>query len=195
MVVPTRAERIMVKAAQQAPAAMKKKRERKSFKAYTVTQLLETYRDPRAVLLEIASMDTMKLAKLIAMDGQKTGAINEDGTEELYQVLPHHMLDALGERRLAATVVLPYVAQRLPVQVDMRHTKAIHLNIVDDRQYQELVDISTEPVTPEDGMSLQLIGSAIAEESDEQSADAQGEQMPVTPTVPLQRKSARITGK
>ena len=54
------------------------------------------------------------------------------------------LADALAERRLCAQAVLPYVAQKLPVQVDMRHTRAIVLNIVDDRQYEELVTLDAE---------------------------------------------------
>ena len=100
------------------------KRERKSFQIYTVSQLMESFRDPRAVLMEIASTDTHTLAEQIGCT----------------------LMEALGERRLCAQAVLPYVAQKLPVQVDMRHTRAIHLNIVDERQYKQLVDISQDAV-------------------------------------------------
>ena len=97
----------------------------RKFTAYTVAQLLETYRDPRAVLLEIALL---------------TPKARED--------LACSMADAMAERRLCAQAVLPYVAQKLPVQVDMRHTRAIHLNIVDDRQYQDLVTSRQLQMTP-----------------------------------------------
>ncbi len=87
---------------------------------YTVSQLLETYRDPRAILMEIAGM----------------------ATEELMAKAECSYMDAIAERRLCAQAVLPYVVQKLPVQVDMRHTKAIHLNIVDDSQYTELQQLA-----------------------------------------------------
>jgi hypothetical protein len=108
---------------------------RKRFKAYTVSALLEQYRDPRAILLEIASTPTADLAKQMNAT----------------------LADALAERRLCAQAVLPYVAQKLPVQVDMRHTRAIVLNIVDDRQYEELVTLDAEPADNEDSFSMQLI--------------------------------------
>jgi hypothetical protein len=91
--------------------------------AYTVSQLLEKHGDPRDTLLRIANMDVAKLMDL----AQCTA------------------LEAIQEKRLSALGVLPYVGQKLPVQVDMRHTRAIHLNIVDDRQYAELVELASEP--------------------------------------------------
>jgi hypothetical protein len=128
----------------------KRSQKAKTFKAWTVSQLLEQYRDPRAILLEIASMDTAKLAA------------------EMHGTLA----DALAERRLCAQAVLPYVAQKLPVQVDMRHTRAIVLNIVDDRQYQELVTLDAEQTDSDEGFSLQLLNGATADET------------PVTPPTP-----------
>lgn len=120
----------------QAPAAIRPKtqsRDARRFDAYTVSRLLEEYRDPRAILLEIASMDTHELAEHI-------GATPAD---------------ALAERRLCAQAVLPYVAQKLPVQVDMRHTKAIHLNIVDERQFTELLNLAdTDALDPTDNVQL-----------------------------------------
>jgi len=83
------------------------------------------------------------------------------------------LADALAERRLCAQAVLPYVAQKLPVQVDMRHTRAIHLNIVDDRQYAELVEIAAEQ-SDADNLSMQLLPTAIVD-------DTAGNGTPVTP--------------
>jgi len=91
-----------------------------SFHAFTVSQLLETYRDPRAVLLEIASTETDKLAEQLGVS----------------------MHEALQERRLAAQTVLPYVSQKLPVQVDMRHTRAIVLNMLDKDEYTALESVA-----------------------------------------------------
>lgn len=86
-------ELLMRKAARKAPATIRKQpKKHKHFHAWTVSQLLETYRDPRAVLLEIASTPTDELAKTLNCT----------------------LLDAVQERRLAATIVLPYVSQRLP---------------------------------------------------------------------------------
>jgi len=96
------------------------RKERKNFHIYTVSQLLETFRDPRAVLLEIASTDTDKLAEQLGVS----------------------MHEALQERRLAAQTVLPYVSQKLPVQVDMRHTRAIVLNMLDKDEYTALESVA-----------------------------------------------------
>ena len=75
-----------------------KSKERRQFQAWTVSQLLTSYRDPREVLLSIASKETAELAKEMNASLQ----------------------DALTERRLAAMAVLPYIASKMPVQVDMR---------------------------------------------------------------------------
>ena len=96
------------------------KKERKNFHIYTVSQLLETFRDPRAVLLEIASTETQALAEQLGVS----------------------MHEALQERRLAAQTVLPYVSQKLPVQVDMRHTRAIVLNMLDKDEYTALESVA-----------------------------------------------------
>ena len=145
-------------AANKAPGTISKQHRgkpssRKSFKVWTVSQLLETYRDPRAILLEIASMDTKALAAEINCSLQ----------------------DALAERRLCAQAVLPYVAQKLPAQVDMRLTRAINLNIVDDRQYKELVEIAATEQDEADGFSMQLLPNATEEADSER---------PVTPPTP-----------
>jgi hypothetical protein len=127
------------------------------FKAWTVAKLLETYRDPRAILLEIASMDTKALAAEMK------------GT----------LADALAERRLCAQAVLPYVAQKLPVQVDMRHTRAIHLNIVDERQYQDLVEVAATEASDDESFSLQLMPSNADEVGGDGQVQGRGD-MPVT---------------
>jgi hypothetical protein len=120
----------------------KRSQKAKTFKAWTVSQLLERYQDPRAILLEIASTPTAELAKQM------------HGT----------LADALAERRLCAQAVLPYVAQKLPVQVDMRHTRAIVLNIVDDRQYEQLVTLDAEPADDECGFSMALVNGPAGDE-------------------------------
>lgn len=158
---PAAATKLLQHALKRTHATIKKRDNRgahsKTFKAWTVSQLLEQYRDPRAILLEIASTDTRKLAE----DMQASYA------------------DALAERRLCAQAVLPYVAQKLPVQVDMRHTKAIHLNIVDDRQYAELIEVAAEPTHGDgDSFSLQLTAS-----TSEVQTTAEGDETPVTPGV------------
>jgi len=132
------------------PATIKAKLPRKKpdrHLTYTVSQLLETYKDPRAILLEIASMTIDQLV-------------------ELAKCTP---LEALQEKRLCATNVLPYVVQKLPISVDMRHTKAIHLNIVDQREYEALVVTATSDEQP-----MQLITGATVTESDA-TPDAQQE--------------------
>lgn len=135
-----KAETLLKYAAKRTAATVKKhdNRKRNTFVAWTVNALLETYRDPRAILLEIASTDTHKLA-------------------EQAGITPG---DALAERRLCAQAVLPYVAQKLPVQVDMRHTKAIHLNIVTDEQYVELTNLADA-----DTNHVQLIQGHVIDET------------------------------
>lgn len=152
----TRAEKTMRLAARKAPATIVKQNrgqpaKRKHFKAWTVSALLERYQDPRAILLEIAGTDTRKLAETMACS----------------------MADALAERRLCAQAVLPYVAQKLPAQVDMRLTRAINLNIVDDRQYQELVQVAADATDDTDTFSMQLLPST-------PSDDAAGSERPAT---------------
>jgi hypothetical protein len=154
---------VVKKAVKRAPATIKQRRP--SFKIYTVSQLLETYRDPRAVLLEIASTDTAKLAETIGCSLQ----------------------EALGERRLAAQAVLPYVAQKLPVQVDMRHTKAIHLNIVDARQYESLQQVAGDDSSAIEAQLIEHIGREAAAEDGETVEEAGSETdvlPPVSPTLP-----------
>jgi hypothetical protein len=152
----TRADKIVRQAANKAPGTITKQNrghpsKRKSFKVWTVSQLLERYQDPRAILLEIASTPTAQLA------------------EQMHGTLA----DALAERRLCAQAVLPYVAQKLPVQVDMRHTRAIVLNIVDDRQYEQLVTLDSERADDEDAFSIALMPG--------NSPDLASNETPVTP--------------
>lgn len=127
---------------------------------FTVSKLLDTYEDPRAVLLSIASMDTEDLAKQCKCS----------------------MADALAERRLCAQAVLPYVAQKLPISVDMKHTRAIVLNIVDDRQYAELqaVAASDDTNNDSDSFSLQLIATQPTEVT---TSPQERDETPVTPPV------------
>ncbi len=73
----------------------------------SVEWLLSTHRDPRAVLLAIA----------------------EASTEELALALGCKPLEALQEKRLAAIGVLPYVAQRMPLAIDLTERKIVFLSI------------------------------------------------------------------
>ena len=149
--------RALKQAIDAAPASMSKisrgkPARRTRFKAYTVSQLLETYRDPRAVLMEIASTETATLAKTLNCSLQ----------------------DALAERRLCAQAVMPYVASKMPVMVDMRHTRAIALNIVDERQYQTLIEAAAEEQQSDDAFTLQLINGQATDDK------------PVTPSVAVE---------
>ncbi len=124
---------------------------------FTVSQLLETYRDPRAILLEIASTDTHKLA-------EQTGCTP---------------LEALAERRMCAQAVLPYVVQKLPVQVDMRHTRAIHLNIVDDRQYEQLLDLTAEPGADDsEGLAIGVLPTVVDDTQQSERSLTDGDATP-----------------
>lgn len=73
----------------------------------TVELLLSQHRDPRAVLLAIA----------------------EAPVEELVATLGCKPLEALQEKRLAAIGVLPYVAQRQPLAIDVTERKIVFLSI------------------------------------------------------------------
>ena len=55
---------------------------------------------------------------------------------------------------------MPYVVQKLPISVDMKHNRAIVLNIVDDKQYQELIEVAAEPAGH--SFSLQLLAYCTA---------------------------------
>ena len=127
--------------------------------------LLERYTDPRATLLEISSTPTAELAKQMNAS----------------------LADALAERRLCAQAVLPYVSQKLPTQIDMRQTRAINLNIVDERQYQELQAVAEEPADNDDGsFSMQLIAAQPSDtQASEHKAETPAAQSP--PTEPNDR--------
>ena len=72
-------DKVTAAAARVAPATIAKPRKprKPSFHAYTVSQLLANYRDPRAILLELASMDTFELARLLALHGKPSGQIDD----------------------------------------------------------------------------------------------------------------------
>jgi|SRR5579862_6449925 len=71
--------------------------------------LLRQYADPRAVLLQIAQAPV----------------------DELVAKLGCTALEALQEKRLAAIGVLPYVAQRQPLAVDVTNRSVVYLTIQD----------------------------------------------------------------
>ena len=77
--------------------------------AQTVERLLSRFEDPRAVLLAIA----------------------QTPVDELAATLGCSALQALQERRLAAIGVLPYVAQRQPISVDVTNRQVVHLTIIE----------------------------------------------------------------
>lgn len=74
----------------------------------TVQWLLARHRDPRAVLLEIAEANLHDLAVLLGCT----------------------LFEAMQEKRLAAIGVLPYVAQKLPLAVDVTNRQVYQLTIV-----------------------------------------------------------------
>lgn len=83
------------------PGARNKRTER------TAAFLLARHRDPREVLLEIAEANVADLAGLLGCT----------------------MLEAAQEKRLAAIAVLPYLASKLPIEVDLRKHSVVHLTI------------------------------------------------------------------
>lgn len=86
------------------PGAKNKRTER------TVQFLMTRHRDPREVLLEIAEANVNDLAGLLGCT----------------------LHEALQEKRLAAIGVLPYVASKLPLAVDVTNWKGIRLVIEDN---------------------------------------------------------------
>ena len=74
-----------------------------------VEYLLSRHRDPCEVLLETAEAQVSNLAALLGCT----------------------VFEALKEKRLAASAVLPYVAQRQPLMVDVSHRNPVYLAITD----------------------------------------------------------------
>lgn len=75
----------------------------------TVEWLLGRYQDPRAVLLAIAQTPVAELAARLNCTA----------------------MEALQEKRLAAAAVLPFVAQRQPLAVDVTSKSIVYLTIND----------------------------------------------------------------
>ena len=73
----------------------------------TVNWLLQRYQDPRAVLLALAGMP---VAEMMAITGCSA-------------------MEAIAEKRLSAAAVLPYVAQKQPLAVDVTSHKVVTLSI------------------------------------------------------------------
>ena len=171
------AEKALEHALKRTHATIKKRDNRgrnRTFKAWTVAALLERYQDPRAILLEIASTPTNKLAEQMNAS----------------------LADALAERRLCAQAVLPYLAQKLPVQVYLRQTRAIVLNIVDDAQYQELVtlDAQADDANNDDGsFSMQLVSASPAQETTQQTDQTPQPQHQGTAQTQEQRGGTPVT--
>lgn len=109
----------------------------------TVAFLLARHRDPREVLLELAEANVADLAVLLGCT--------------LYQ--------AAQEKRLAAIGVLPYVAQRMPLAVDVTNRQVVYLTIQEGQveqseqggdsvavrvlqnvEYQDVTDVEAEQV-------------------------------------------------
>jgi hypothetical protein len=83
------------------PGARNKRTER------TIAWLLARHRDPRQVLLEVAQANVADLAALLGCSLQ----------------------EAMVEKRLCAVGVLPYVAQKQPLAVDVTGRQVVYLNI------------------------------------------------------------------
>lgn len=73
----------------------------------TIVRLLARHKDPREVLLEIAEANVYDLAALLQCS----------------------LFEAAQEKRLAAIGVLPYVAQKQPLAVDVTNRQVVHLTI------------------------------------------------------------------
>lgn len=142
------------------------------FTAYTIAQLLERHRDPRDILLEIAGYPILKLMRVAKCSA----------------------LEAISEKRLAAMAVLPYVASKMPVDVTIKHTKAVHLNIVDPQTYHEL-----QVTAEQDAAPMQLVNAArvteaeIIEQPDAQQPTPQGDERSVALSTASDESSASAT--
>ena len=134
-----------------------KSKERRQFQAWTVSQLLASYRDPREVLLSIASKETAELAKEMNASLQ----------------------DAQVERAWRRWQCCP-IAAKMPVSVDLRQTRTIALNILDERQYHEALEVAAEPADNDDGFNMTLIASPPVAETTEQARESPEPQHPGT---------------
>lgn len=110
------------------PAGAKNKRTER-----TTAFLMQRHRDPREVLLEIAEANLKDLAGLLGCS----------------------LHEALQEKRLAAIGVLPYVAQKLPLAVDVTTWKGIRL-VIDDG--------AGDPATDGVGVTAQVLNNVVYEE-------------------------------
>ncbi len=90
--------------------------------------------------------------------------------------------------------MLPYLCQKLPTQIDMRTTRAIHLNILSPDQFAEIETLANTTESPDDdGFNMTLIAAAPVAETTEQGRESPAEQRavierndrerPVTPSV------------
>jgi hypothetical protein len=107
-----------------------------------VDYLLHQYADPRAVLLQIAQTD---VGELIARLGCTP-------------------LEAIQEKRLAAIGVLPYVAQRQPLAIDVRNRSVVYLTINEGGQ--------VAPTAGGVGLALNILDLAATTESEDSGAPA-----------------------
>lgn len=131
----------------------------------TVAWLLSQHRDPRKILLEIA----------------------EASIEDLVALLGCTRFEALQEKRLAAIGVLPYVAQKQPLAVNVSGRQVVYLSIgdgvteeggdeltatatiIENVQFQEVSDgaaatvgqsrVGQQPATPQNASGLDDAGS------------------------------------
>jgi hypothetical protein len=91
----------------------------------TAAFLLARHRHPIEVLLEIAEANVADLA----------GFLNCT------------MMEAAQEKRLAASAVLPYLASRMPLEIDLSKKSVVYLTIVDGHAAQ---------TSAEDGIAMQM---------------------------------------
>ena len=106
----------------------------------TAAFLLARHRDPREILLEIAEANPHDLAALIGCTP----------------------FEAMQERRLAAIGVLPYLAAKKPLEIDVTKRSVVFLNIIEGAAVQandgEGVAMA---ITVLDGVEYQESGEAV----------------------------------
>ena len=106
----------------------------------TAAFLLSRHRDPREILLEIAEANVDDLAALL-------------------QCSPH---EAMQEKRLAAVGVLPYIAAKKPIEIDVTKRSVVFLNIIEGAAVQAGEDEGIAmQVSVLDGVEYQQTGEAV----------------------------------
>jgi hypothetical protein len=107
----------------------------------TAAFLLTRHRDPREILLEIAEANPHDLAALLGCTA----------------------FEAMQEKRLAAIGVLPYIAAKKPIEIDVTKRSVVYLNIVEGAAVQASDEDEgvAMGITVLDGVEYQQTGETV----------------------------------